>query len=122
MRFRTTFRLTLLLFALAAVFARLGAWQLERMEQKQELFTRFDSAPEMALADAIANAAQVLTFSAYGQMLAVHAVAGGAVATQYSIASSNHSGRAVNPYSRSPIATSSNRTAPPRSRKSRISP
>jgi RHS repeat-associated protein len=34
------------------------------------------------LADAIANAAQVLTFSAYGQMLAVHAVAGGAVATQ----------------------------------------
>jgi hypothetical protein len=34
------------------------------------------------LAETIANAAQVLTFSAYGQMLAVHAVAGGAVATQ----------------------------------------
>jgi RHS repeat-associated protein len=36
------------------------------------------------LAEAIANGAQVLTFSAYGQMLAVHAVTGGAVATQSS--------------------------------------
>jgi RHS repeat-associated protein len=34
------------------------------------------------LAETVANAAQVLTFSAYGQMLAVHAVVGGAVATQ----------------------------------------
>jgi RHS repeat-associated protein len=34
------------------------------------------------LADAIANAAQVLTFSAYGQLLAVHAAVGGAVTTQ----------------------------------------
>ncbi len=36
------------------------------------------------LAEAVANAAQVLTFSAYGQMLAVHAVVAGAVATQAS--------------------------------------
>jgi RHS repeat-associated protein len=34
------------------------------------------------LAETIANAAQVLTFSAYCQMLAVHAVVGGTVATQ----------------------------------------
>jgi surfeit locus 1 family protein len=66
-RFRTTFRLTLLLFALAAVFARLGAWQLERMEQKQELFARFDSAPEMALADAIASEAEFARVRAWGR-------------------------------------------------------
>ena len=77
MRFRTTFRLTLLLFALAAVFARLGAWQLERMEQKQELFTRFDSAPEMALADAIASEAEFARIRAWGRFMRRWAPPGG---------------------------------------------
>jgi RHS repeat-associated protein len=46
------------------------------------------------VADAIANVAQVLTFSAYGQMLAVHAVAGGTVATQAaSLTSLGYSGQ-----------------------------
>lgn len=66
MRFRTTFRLTLLLFLLAALFARLGYWQLQRMQEKERLFGSFESAPSMTLADAIEAGARFARVRAYG--------------------------------------------------------
>jgi len=41
MHFRTSIKLTLLLLALALLFARLGWWQLERKTEKQLLFEQF---------------------------------------------------------------------------------
>ena len=66
MRFRTTIGLTVLLFILAAVFARLGAWQLDRMAQKEALFARFDNAPELPLDAALRNQAQFARVRARG--------------------------------------------------------
>ena len=67
MRFRTTVGLTLLLFLLAALFARLGAWQLERMAQKEQLFQRFDSAPALTLAEAIDSETRFARVRAWGR-------------------------------------------------------
>ena len=53
MLFRPSIKLTLTLVILAAVFARLGAWQLERKKEKEELFNRFENAPTLSAAQAI---------------------------------------------------------------------
>lgn len=53
MQFKTTWKLTLALFVLAALFARLGAWQLSRMAEKEALFEQFSSAPQMSLEAAL---------------------------------------------------------------------
>jgi surfeit locus 1 family protein len=66
-RFRTTIGLTVLLFLLAAAFARLGAWQLERMAQKEALFARFDAAPELPLGEAIRADARFARVHAWGR-------------------------------------------------------
>lgn len=67
MRFRTTIGLTLLLFLLAAVFARLGAWQLARMTEKEQLFARFENAPQLTLGEAIDSQAQFARVRAWGR-------------------------------------------------------
>lgn len=46
---------TLLLLSLAVVFAVLGAWQLERKVQKQDLIMRFEQAKEMSLQQAVGS-------------------------------------------------------------------
>ena len=67
MRFRTTIGLTLLLFLLAALFARLGAWQLDRMAQKEQLFQHFESAPQLTLTEAIGSEARFARVRARGR-------------------------------------------------------
>ena len=53
MLFRPSIKLTLTLVILAIVFARLGAWQLERKAEKEDLFNRFENAPTLSAAQAI---------------------------------------------------------------------
>ena len=55
MRFKTSLSLTVVLFVLAMIFARLGLWQLERMAEKEELFKQFESAPSLALREALVS-------------------------------------------------------------------
>jgi surfeit locus 1 family protein len=52
-RNRIAVRETLMLLPLAALFAWLGAWQWQRMHDKQELIAAFHSAPERDYADAV---------------------------------------------------------------------
>ncbi|MEJ2383467.1 MAG: SURF1 family protein [Xanthomonadales bacterium] len=49
------------------MFARLGYWQLERMTQKEQLFERFESAPELTLAEAIRADAEFARVRAWGR-------------------------------------------------------
>lgn len=58
----------LFLILLAIVFASLGAWQLERKVEKQDLINRFEQAEEMSLEQAIksnADFARVRVFGHY---------------------------------------------------------
>jgi surfeit locus 1 family protein len=55
MFFKPSIKLTLLLLALALVFARMGQWQLERKSEKQLLFQQFDQAPVLSIEDALAR-------------------------------------------------------------------
>jgi surfeit locus 1 family protein len=66
-RFRTSFGLTLVLFVLAALFARLGYWQLQRMHEKEALFAQFENAPGLTLAEAIAAESLFARVRAYGR-------------------------------------------------------
>lgn len=66
MRFRTSLGLTLLLLALAAAFARLGYWQLQRMDEKAQLFERFEQAPALALDEAARRGERFARVSARG--------------------------------------------------------
>jgi surfeit locus 1 family protein len=66
-RFRTTVGLTALLFLLAALFARLGFWQLQRMAEKEDLFERFENAPALSLADAIRAESRFARVRAWGR-------------------------------------------------------
>jgi surfeit locus 1 family protein len=54
MKFRPSFKLTLILITLAAVFLRLGLWQLDRKAEKVGLFLRFEQAPTMGIGQALA--------------------------------------------------------------------
>ena len=51
--FRPGAGLTVLLFLLAAVFAALGNWQLQRKAEKEVLFEQFENAPVMAIGEAL---------------------------------------------------------------------
>ena len=53
MPFRPSITQTLILVTLAAVFLRLGLWQLERKADKELLFERFENAPSMSLGQAL---------------------------------------------------------------------
>jgi cytochrome oxidase assembly protein ShyY1 len=68
MIFRPSTTLTLALIALAAMFLKLGFWQLERKAEKRKLFDQFNHAPLMQLDQALLNSegfAQVDTYGRY---------------------------------------------------------
>jgi len=53
MSFKPSIKLTLVLFALALVFMRLGWWQIERKAEKEMLFEQFENAPVLSLSEAM---------------------------------------------------------------------
>jgi len=67
MVFKPSIKLTLVLLALALVFARMGLWQLERKSEKQQLLHRFDDAPVLNIGDALAQNTLFARVEAYGR-------------------------------------------------------
>jgi len=67
MSFRPSFKLSLILIILAALFLRLGIWQLDRKAEKSALFERFDSAPSMGVEAALAAGHQFARVEAFGR-------------------------------------------------------
>jgi surfeit locus 1 family protein len=67
MQFRPSIAQTLILVTLAAVFLRLGLWQLERKAEKAALFERFEQAPSMELAQALSAGRPFTLVTALGR-------------------------------------------------------
>ncbi len=67
MQFRPSWRLSLSLFAIGFVFARLGLWQIERGKEKQLLFEQFNNAPRMTVEQALKRADRFSRVEAFGQ-------------------------------------------------------
>ena len=67
MYFRTSIKLTLLLLALALLFARLGWWQLERKTEKQLLFEQFGNGPVLSIEQALEYGEKFARVKAYGR-------------------------------------------------------
>lgn len=67
MYFRTSIKLTLLLLALALLFARLGWWQLERKTEKRLLFEQFETAPVLGIGQALERGERFARVEAYGR-------------------------------------------------------
>jgi surfeit locus 1 family protein len=53
MHFKPSLGLTATLLIIGFLFGRLGFWQLERQEEKQQLFDQFENAPSMAIEQAL---------------------------------------------------------------------
>ena len=66
MQFKVSPGSTILLFALAASFARLGAWQLDREQEKLQIFEQFEHAPMMTIEQALHRDEGVYRVEAYG--------------------------------------------------------
>ncbi|MGD2127954.1 MAG: SURF1 family protein [Lysobacterales bacterium] len=66
MRFKPSIKLTVLMFALALIFVRLGYWQLQRKAEKTELFRRFAEAPTMNVEAAMAAGERFARVEAHG--------------------------------------------------------
>jgi len=66
MKFRPSLSLTIALFVLALVFARMGYWQLQRKAEKTELFDRFENAPAMSISDALEAGHQFALVEGFG--------------------------------------------------------
>jgi len=56
----------MILIMLAAVFLRLGLWQLDRKAEKTELFERFENAPALGAENALDTGAQFARVDAFG--------------------------------------------------------
>lgn len=67
MYFRTSIKLTLVLLALALLFARLGWWQLERKTEKQLLFEQFGNGPLLSIEQALERGEIFARVEAYGR-------------------------------------------------------
>jgi len=67
MHFKPSFALSLTLVILAAVFLRLGLWQLERKAEKTALFERFENAPSMSIEEALADGIELARIQAFGR-------------------------------------------------------
>jgi len=67
MHFRPSLALSLVLVALAAVFLRLGLWQIERKAEKTALFQRFENAPAMSIGEALADQSEFARVQAFGR-------------------------------------------------------
>jgi len=66
MQFRPSISLSLTLITLAAVFMRLGIWQLDRKVEKAALFERFDQAPALGIEAALDQGAEFARVTADG--------------------------------------------------------
>lgn len=66
MQFKPSAGLSVSLFAIAAAFAWLGNWQLERKEAKQILIDQFENAPLLSIEQALKQDNQFSRVSAYG--------------------------------------------------------
>ena len=66
MQFRPSFSLSLILITLAAVFLRLGLWQLDRKAEKSALFARFDQAPALGVEEALGRKEEFARVEAFG--------------------------------------------------------
>ena len=58
---------TIFLFALAALFAGLGNWQLERKAEKEALFEQFDNAPALGIGRALERNERFARIEAWGR-------------------------------------------------------
>jgi surfeit locus 1 family protein len=67
MPFKPSLKLTLILLLLAALFLRLGFWQLERKSEKQQLFDAFEQAPLQELGQALSGDAPFVRVEAWGR-------------------------------------------------------
>ena len=67
MYFRTSIKLTLVLLALALLFARLGWWQLERKTEKQLLFEQFGNGPLLRIEQALEHGEKFARVEADGR-------------------------------------------------------
>ena len=65
--FKPTLALTLLLFVLAALFASLGYWQLQRKAEKAALFDQFENAPALDIARAVAEGHRFARVDGFGR-------------------------------------------------------
>ena len=74
MYFRTSIKLTLVLLALALLFARLGWWQLERKTEKQLLFEQFGNGPLLSIEQALERGEKFARVEAYGRYDPLHHV------------------------------------------------
>jgi surfeit locus 1 family protein len=66
MKFKPSPGLTLALLAIGILFARLGFWQLDREQEKQNLFEQFDHAPMMTIEHALKSDEGIFRVEAYG--------------------------------------------------------
>jgi len=66
MPFRPSPGLTATLFAIGLLFAWLGNWQLNRQQEKQQLFDQFEQAPLMAIEQALRKEQGFARVQAYG--------------------------------------------------------
>jgi len=67
MRFRPSFTLSLILITLAALFLRLGVWQLDRRAEKEDLFARFATAPTLGVEQALEDGHEFARIEAFGR-------------------------------------------------------
>jgi surfeit locus 1 family protein len=66
MPFKPSLGLTVALFAIGLLFAWLGNWQLDRQQQKQQLFDQFEQAPLMAVEQALRKEQGFARVQAFG--------------------------------------------------------
>ncbi len=66
MPFKPSLGLTIALFAIGLLFAWLGNWQLDRQQQKQQLFDQFEQAPLMAVEQALRKEQGFARVQAFG--------------------------------------------------------
>ncbi|MDT8319423.1 MAG: SURF1 family protein [Xanthomonadales bacterium] len=67
MTFRPSILLTAVLVTLTVLFGRMGFWQLERQQEKQALFERFENAPVMDIEKALAQKKRFARVEATGR-------------------------------------------------------
>lgn len=65
--FKPSVPLTIFLFALAALFAGLGNWQLQRKAEKEALFEQFDHAPSLEIGRALEQGRRFARVEAWGR-------------------------------------------------------
>jgi len=66
MQFKPSIGLSIALLVISTLFGRLGFWQLDRLQEKQQLFDQFENAPSMAIEQALELSQGFSRVEAYG--------------------------------------------------------